>query len=286
MNVVNTTVVSTIAEFRKKRGESRQPFALVPTMGSLHAGHLELVRCAKAESAHVAVSIFVNPTQFSGSEDFGNYPRDPEHDSALLREAGVDVIFTPSVEEIYPPGFQTFIEVTRVSMGLEGERRPGHFRGVATVVNKLFNIAQPDRAYFGQKDAQQVAVIRRMVADLAMPIEIITVPTVRDTDGLALSSRNVYLSAEERRVAPILFRALSLAKADYSVGERDPMRLRQRVAETIATEPTVAVDYISLANLGDLHEQQTASDAPLLLSLAARLGRTRLLDNVLLGTDL
>lgn len=285
MNVVNTIVVSTIAEFRNRRRALSNTFALVPTMGFLHAGHLELVRRAKTEAAHVAVSIFVNPTQFSENEDFGNYPRDPEHDLALLRGAGVDLIFTPSVEEIYPPGFQTFVEVTRVSTGLEGERRPGHFRGVATVVSKLFNIAQPDRAYFGQKDAQQVAVIRRMVADLAMPIEVITVPTVRDADGLALSSRNVYLSPEQRRIAPILFRALSHAKADYSAGERDPIRLRQRVVELIAAEPTVVVDYISLANLDTLHEQQTASDAPLLLSLAARFGRTRLLDNVLLGTD-
>ncbi|HLY27984.1 MAG TPA: pantoate--beta-alanine ligase, partial [Aggregatilineales bacterium] len=188
-------VFETIASFREARRKLTGSLGLVPTMGYLHDGHIELVRQALAENEAVAVSIFVNPTQFGPNEDFNAYPRDMDHDLSALREAGTTLVFAPGVEEMYPPGFQTAVEVSGVSQGLEGARRPGHFRGVATVVTKLFNIVQPDRAYFGQKDAQQVAVIRQMVSDLAMPLEIVVAPIVRAPDGLALSSRNSYLTA-------------------------------------------------------------------------------------------
>src|SRR5579859_1899937 len=215
-------VFETIASFREARRKLTGSLGLVPTMGYLHDGHIELVRQALAENEAVAVSIFVNPTQFGPNEDFNAYPRDMDHDLSALREAGASLIFAPSVEEMYPPGFQTAVEVSGVSQGLEGARRPGHFRGVATVVTKLFNIVQPDRAYFGQKDAQQVAVIRQMVSDLAMPLEIVVAPIVRAPDGLALSSRNSYLTAQQRLAAPVLSRALLAAKTRYDAGEHSP----------------------------------------------------------------
>ena len=276
-------IIETIAAFRAARAELKGSVGLVPTMGYLHDGHIALVRQARAENDHVVVSIFVNPTQFGPNEDFASYPRDPEHDLAVLREANTALVFAPTVAEMYPPGFQTYVEVTGVSQGLEGERRPGHFRGVATVVAKLFNIVQPDRAYFGQKDAQQAVVIRRMVADLAMPLEIVVAPIVRAPDGLALSSRNSYLTPEQRLVAPVLYRALTAAKARYEAGERSPDVLRTTVQEILATEPLAQIDYVSAADAETLEELHASTDRPILLSLAVQIGKPRLLDNVILG---
>lgn len=276
-------VIDTIAAFRAARAQLKGSVGFVPTMGYLHDGHLALVRQAHAENDHVVVSIFVNPTQFGPNDDFASYPRDPEHDLAVLKEADAALVFTPSVAEMYPPNFQTSIKVSNVSQGLEGERRPGHFRGVATVVAKLFNIMQPDRAYFGQKDAQQVAVIRRMVADLAMPLEVVVAPIVRAPDGLALSSRNSYLTSEQRLAAPIINRALTAAKARYDAGERSPDALRSTVRDMITSEPLAEVDYISAADAETLVELNTPTERPILLSIAVKIGKPRLLDNVILG---
>ncbi len=276
-------VIETIAEFRKARRALTGSLGLVPTMGYLHAGHLELVNRATAENDHTAASIFVNPSQFGPNEDYTAYPRDPDHDLSVLRDAGVALVFMPSVAEMYPPDFQTYVEVTGVSQGLEGERRPGHFRGVATVVSKLFNIVQPERAYFGQKDAQQVAVIRHMVRDLALPVEIVVVPTVRAPDGLALSSRNTYLASEQRLAAPVLYRALMAAQQRYEAGERSPDALRAAMREALASEPLANVDYVSAADTDTLTELETPTDHPILLSMAVRIGRTRLIDNHILG---
>jgi pantoate--beta-alanine ligase len=252
-------------------------------MGYLHEGHLELVRRAAAENDHVAVSIFVNPTQFGPNEDFNAYPRSLERDLALLSAFRRLIVFTPSVQEMYPTGFQTYVNVEVISQGLEGERRPGHFRGVATVVAKLFNIVQPHRAYFGQKDAQQLAVIRQMVHDLAFPVEIIGVPTVRAADGLALSSRNSYLTPQERAAAPVLYRALSTARARYEAGERDAEALRRVMQDVLAAEPLAQVDYISVADAETLRECEGAITGAVLLSMAVRIGRARLIDNITLG---
>ncbi|MEP7289857.1 MAG: pantoate--beta-alanine ligase [Chloroflexota bacterium] len=276
-------VIETIADFRAARAALTGSVGLVPTMGYLHDGHLELVRLAAAQNDHVAVSIFVNPTQFGPDEDFTSYPRNPEHDLAILREANVSLVFTPSVAEMYPAGFQTYVEVTGVSQGLEGEHRPGHFRGVATVVTKLFNIVQPDRAYFGQKDVQQAAVIRRMTADLAMPLEIVIGPIVRAPDGLALSSRNSYLNSQQRFAAPVLYRALLAAKTRYEAGERSPDVLRAAMRDVLAAEPLAQVEYVSAADADTLIELDHPTDRPLLLSLAVQIGKPRLIDNLILG---
>ncbi len=276
-------VIETIAALRTARRALNGSLGLVPTMGYLHEGHLALVEQAARENDQVAVSIFVNPTQFAPGEDFMRYPRDPAHDLALLRAANVSIAFLPSVEAMYPPAFQTAIEVSGVSQGLEGERRPGHFRGVATVVGKLFNLVQPDRAYFGQKDAQQVAVIRRMVADLAFPLGIVVAPTVRATDGLALSSRNAYLSETERAAASVLYRALSAAREQYTLEIRDANVLRQTMLAMLAAEPLAEVDYVSAADADTLIEIEGSSARPILLSLAVRIGHTRLIDNLIVG---
>ncbi len=275
-------IVETIAAFRAARAELSGSLGFAPTMGFLHEGHIALVRRAADENAHIVASIFVNPTQFGPGEDFAAYPRDLERDLELLREAGVGLVFTPAVSEIYPEGFQTYVEVTGISQGLEGARRPGHFRGVATVVAKLLNIVQPDRAYFGQKDAQQVAVIQRMVADLALPVQIVAVPTVRATDGVALSSRNSYLTPEQRAAAPVLFRALMAARASYEQGERSPQVLRKAMQDVLAAEPLAQVDYVSAANARTLAELDAPTDGPILLSMAVRVGRARLIDNIIL----
>lgn len=279
-------VLDTIREFRVARRALQGSLGLVPTMGYLHQGHLALVERAKAENDHVAVSIFVNPAQFGPNEDYTSYPRDPEHDLAILRAAGVALVFTPKVAEMYPEGFQTFVEVTAVSQGLEGARRPGHFRGVATVVAKLFNVIQPERAYFGQKDAQQVAVIRRMVADLAIPLDIVVVPTERAPDGLALSSRNSYLSPEQRAVAPSLYHALTATKACYDGGERSPDVLRRVARDVLAAESMIEIDYVSAADaetLSELASEISVGDRLVLMSIAVRIGGTRLIDNLILG---
>jgi pantoate--beta-alanine ligase len=274
-------VVHTIAEARAVRRALPGTWGFVPTMGYLHEGHLSLVRRARAENDRVAVSIFVNPTQFGPHEDYARYPRDLERDLRLLEPLGVDLVFVPSVEEMYPPGFQTWVIVEEVSRPLEGASRPGHFRGVATVVAKLFHILQPDRAYFGQKDAQQTVVIRRMVQDLNIPVEIVICPTVREPDGLAMSSRNTYLNPEERRAATVLFRALQAAKARYEAGERDAERLREAMREVIRAEPLARIDYVSVAHPETLQELERV-EGPALLSLAVYIGTTRLIDNLML----
>lgn len=274
-------VVTTIREVRRIRKARPGTWGLVPTMGYLHEGHLSLVRRARAENDHVAVSIFVNPTQFGPHEDLDRYPRDLNRDLSLLEPLGVDLVLAPPVEEMYPPGFQTKVIVEDVARPLEGAARPGHFIGVATVVCKLFNIFQPDRAYFGQKDAQQAVVIRRMARDLDFDLEIVVCPTVREPDGLAMSSRNVYLSPEERRAATVLFRALSAAQAAWQAGERDGERLRQQMRAVLATEPLARPDYVSIADPDTLVELDQVGERAL-ASLAVRIGTTRLIDNLIL----
>ncbi|MBO9309616.1 MAG: pantoate--beta-alanine ligase [Chloroflexi bacterium] len=278
-------VCESIEALRAERARRTGSLGFVPTMGYLHEGHMALVQRAVAENDHAAVSIFVNPLQFGENEDFGAYPRDLERDLALL-SAFVDlIVFTPSVEAMYPHGFQTYVQVEALSQGLEGARRPGHFRGVATVVAKLFNIVQPQRAYFGQKDAQQLAVIRQMVRDLAFPIEVIGVPTVRAADGLALSSRNSYLTPEERAAAPVLYRALCAAQARYAEGERDAEALRATMRAVLAAEPLAHVEYVSVADAETLQECEGRLCGPALLSMAVRIGRARLIDNIVVGVE-
>lgn len=279
-------VASTIAEIRAARAALPGPVGLVPTMGALHDGHLTLVREARAENASVIVSIFINPLQFAPGSDYERYPRDLNADLALLEAAGVDVVFTPTPDLMYPPGFQTTVHVDRVSQGLEGERRPGHFDGVTTVVSKLFHLTQPTTAYFGQKDAQQVVVLRRMVADLNFPLDIAVVPTVREADGLAMSSRNRYLSAGERQRVTLISRAIARAAALYDEGERDPDVLRRQIADDLRQIEDAQLEYVSLADPQTLQEAVTPIKRPVLLSLVLRSGATRLLDNALLPLSL
>ncbi len=274
-------VVTTFAELRQARAALPGPVGCVPTMGYLHEGHLSLVRRARTECASVEVSIFVNPTQFGPNEDLDRYPRDLPRDLAMLEAEGVDLVWTPTAAEMYPPGFQTWVTVEKLSQGLEGGARPGHFRGVATVVTKLFHGMLPDRAYFGQKDAQQAAVIRRMTQDLNFPIEIIVCPTVREPDGLAMSSRNVYLNPEERQAATVLFRALNAAEQAYRKGERRAEALRRMAQEAIEAEPLARLHYVSCADYETLEELEKV-ERKALLSLAVYIGQTRLIDNVVL----
>jgi len=261
-----------VAASRNWRGE-RLSVGLVPTMGALHAGHLSLIEEACRENAKVVVSIFVNPIQFGPGEDFERYPRDLERDHDVLRKAGIDAVYQPSVEAMYPPGASTRVHVAAVSEGLEGTARPVHFDGVATVVAKLLSAVEPDRAYFGQKDAQQVAVVKRMVRDLDLPVEIRVCPTVREADGLALSSRNAYLNQDERRAAVSLSSALRLAAEAYAKGERRPDRLRQILRARLEAEPLARVEYAELVDV------QTFSPPGTLAVLAVRIGATRLIDN-------
>jgi len=250
-------------------------------MGYLHDGHLALVRRARIENERVVVSIFVNPLQFGPQEDYERYPRDLERDLALLRAERVDLVFAPPVEEMYPPGFATTVVVSGpVAERLEGEARPGHFRGVATVVTRLLNLVQPHRAYFGWKDAQQVLVVRRLVSDLALPVEIVPVPTVREPDGLAMSSRNVYLTPEERRVAAALPQALFAALERFRTGERAAEVLRRTVRDALARTP-VRLEYVSVSDRESFEEVERV-ERPALLLVAAWVGTTRLIDNVLL----
>jgi pantoate--beta-alanine ligase len=269
------TAIPAVREWRRQSGAS---LGLVPTMGYLHAGHLSLLDRARRENERVAASLFVNPTQFGPQEDLARYPRDLPRDQRLLEEAGCDVLFAPSVEEMYPPSFETTVDVGCIAAPLEGARRPGHFRAVATVVLKLFDMFQPDRAYFGEKDAQQLAVIRRMVRDLDLPVQVCGCPIVREPDGLALSSRNSYLSPEERWAAPILFRALCAARDRWAAGERDAENLRRIMADVLAREPRARVDYVSVADPDTLQERDHAH-SPLLISMAVYFGPTRLIDN-------
>jgi pantoate--beta-alanine ligase len=274
-------ILKTVNEIKQLRPGLPQPLGFVPTMGYLHEGHLALVRRARAENSSVVVSIFVNPTQFGPGEDFEKYPRDPKRDLALLEKEGVDVVFMPSAGEIYPPNFSSWVEAGKIAERLEGVSRPGHFRGVATVVAKLFNIVQPDRAYFGQKDAQQLIVIRRMVADLNMSLEVVAVPTVREPDGLAMSSRNTYLNPEERKQALVLYQALTLAQELFSGGEKDAQAIRRQMTELIQKQPLAEIDYISIADAETLEELDEVKP-PALVSLAVKIGKTRLIDNVVL----
>ncbi len=275
-------ILETIAAFKAERDKIGGSVGFVPTMGYLHDGHLELVRRARAENITVIASIFVNPSQFGAQEDFSSYPRDTERDLAMLEEENVRLVFMPTVEEMYPQGFSTWVEVEKITERLEGESRPGHFRGVATVVAKLFNIVQPDSAYFGQKDAQQLAVICRMVSDLGLNLDIVAVPTVREPDGLAMSSRNIFLTAEERKAALVLWKALCLARGHWEKGQRDVASLRQEMASLIEHEPFANIDYISIADPETLQEIDVI-DSPALVSLAVRIGGTRLIDNTMLG---
>jgi pantoate--beta-alanine ligase len=254
---------------------------LVPTMGYLHEGHLSLVRRAREECDQIAVSIFVNPTQFGPKEDLSKYPRDLDRDLSLLEPLGVDLVWMPTSEIMYPPGYRTWVEVEGITRLLEGPMRPGHFQGVTTVVAKLFNAVQPHRAYFGQKDAQQAAVIRQMTRDLNFPIEIVVCPIMREPDGLAMSSRNVYLDPAQREAATVLYRSLCAAKAAYESGERDAETIRGRMKEVLAGEPLADVQYVSCADYDTLEELEMVTGKAL-LSTAVFLGKTRLIDNVVL----
>lgn len=276
-------VVRTLAEMRQARAGLQGSVGLVPTMGYLHEGHLSLVRRARAECQHVVVSIFVNPTQFGPHEDYQRYPRDEARDLALLEREGADLVFVPSAEEMYPRGFCTWVEVRGpLTERLEGASRPGHFRGVATVVLKLFNLVQPHRAYFGEKDAQQLRVVQRMVSDLDVPVEIVPCPTVREPDGLAMSSRNVYLSAQERGQALALYRCLELARRlIVDEGMRDAAAVRGHLEEFLGRAPGVQLDYVSLSHPDTLEEVERI-DGPVLVLLAARVGPARLIDNALI----
>lgn len=274
-------VVISLDEIKEARRKLEEPVGLVPTMGYLHEGHISLVKQAASDCASVVVSIFVNPTQFGPHEDLEKYPRDLQRDLRLLATVGVDLVWTPTNEVMYPVNYQTWITVEDVSKPLEGALRPGHFRGVATVVAKLFNAIQPQKAYFGQKDAQQVVVIRQMSRDMSYPIEIVVCPTMREPDGLAMSSRNIYLSTEERQAAVVLSRALFTAKAAFQEGLNDAQLLRLLVEQTLATEPMVIVQYVSCAHPETLQELAGTMDRAL-LSLAVRIGKTRLIDNILL----
>jgi pantoate--beta-alanine ligase len=275
-------IFRTIAAFRAWRGGIDGSVGLVPTMGYLHEGHLSLVRAARADNANVAVSIFVNPTQFGPNEDLSRYPRDEARDLQLLEAEGADAVFAPEAGEIYPEGFSAYVTVEGLTARLEGASRPTHFRGVTTVVLKLFNIVQPDRAYFGRKDAQQLAVIRRMTRDLDLPLEIIGMPIVREANGLAMSSRNVNLTPGQRAAALVLSRALRLTEEAYASGERDAAVIRDRMRALIAGEPLAAIDYVSIADAATLEEVEHI-DVPALVSLAVRFGPTRLIDNATLG---
>ncbi len=274
-------VCTTVEEFRAKRKPLAGSLGLVPTMGYLHEGHLSLARRARAENDYVAASIFVNPTQFGPREDLARYPRDLPRDLDLLQREGVDLVFAPSADVMYPPGYHTYVVVEEITERLEGLARPGHFRGVATVVAKLLNIVQPTRAYFGQKDAQQVVVIQQMVRDLDFDLEVVVCSTVREADGLAMSSRNVYLNPDERQAATVLYRALQRARQLYAAGERDAGNLRRAMLDLIASEPLARPDYVSVADPRTLVELDRV-EGRALASLAVRIGTTRLIDNMLL----
>jgi len=275
-------VVRTRSALRDALTEVPRPLGVVPTMGWLHEGHRALIRQARASDAATVVTIFVNPRQFNVAADFTKYPRSEDRDLAICESEGVDVVFAPDASEIYPPGFDTIVSVGAVSRPLEGAARPGHFDGVATVVAILFDLVGAEHAYFGQKDAQQVMVIRQMARDLAIPTQVIACPTVREPDGLALSSRNVHLTPEQRAAAPVLYRALVATRGRWEAGERSGDALREVMAAELAREPLADVEYVSVADGTTLAELERV-DGPALLSLAVRFGTTRLIDNVPLG---
>jgi pantoate--beta-alanine ligase len=275
-------VVESLADLRRACAALARPLGLTPTMGYLHEGHLSLVRRARSECASVGVSIFVNPTQFAPQEDLSSYPRDLPRDLAWLERESIDIVWTPRPEDVYPPGFQTWVTVDQVTRRLEGEHRPGHFRGVATVVAKLFHAFQPEKAYFGQKDAQQAVVIRQMVRDLDLPVEVVVCPIVREPDGLAMSSRNVYLGPAERRAATVLYRSLQAAIEAFHSGSRSADALRQSVEGVLANEPLARPQYVSVADPDTLQELEGPLSKAL-ISLAVIVGKTRLIDNVVIG---
>ncbi len=274
--------VSSLDELRSARLSFSGTVGLVPTMGFLHEGHLSLIRRAREECDHVIVSIFVNPTQFGKNEDLSKYPRDIDRDLKLIEPLGTDLVWMPSAEIMYPKGYQTWVEVEAITSPLEGSMRPGHFKGVTTVVAKLFNGVQPHKAYFGQKDAQQVAVIRQMVRDLNFPLDIVVCPIMREPDGLAMSSRNVYLDPEQRKAATVLFRSLSAAKDLFEGGERDAEKVRRKMKEVLANEPLANAQYVSCADYDTLEELDVIKGRTL-LSMAVFVGKTRLIDNFVLG---
>ena len=274
-------IIGTISEFRKTGGNVLRPMGLVPTMGFLHEGHQALIRQSKKENKTSTVSIFVNPTQFGPTEGFGEYPRDMEADLKLLESEGIDLVFAPRVDEVYPSGFSTYVEVGELAKSLEGKHRPTHFRGVATVVCKLLNVCRPDRAYFGQKDAQQCAVIKRLNQDLALGVEVVIVPTVRDSDGLALSSRNIYLKQHEREAALFLSQGLFLARDLFKSGVRSVEVLINAASEVMESSPLISIDYIHLTDPDTLEGVHSLSGNAL-LSAAIRVGEVRLIDNLIL----
>lgn len=271
-------VITTLPELFQARSELSGPIGLVPTMGYLHPGHVSLVQTARDECLSVIVSIFVNPTQFSPKEDLATYPRDLQHDLALLEQAGADLIWTPTSTDMYPPGYQTWVTVDEITRFLEGGMRPGHFKGVTTIVAKLFNATRPDRAYFGQKDAQQAAVIRCMTQDLNYPIEIVICPIVREPDGLAMSSRNSYLDPAQRQAATVLNRALTAASQAFQAGQREAEYLRELMTTNINAEPLAKLQYVSCADPDTLQEIE-GQVTRALLSMAVFIGKTRLIDN-------
>jgi pantoate--beta-alanine ligase len=269
---------------RKIRREQNKTIGLVPTMGALHEGHLSLVREARQMCDIVVVSVFVNPAQFGPQEDFAHYPRDLTKDTAVLTDYNVDYIFAPTVEEIYPPDFATYVNVKGLSKQLEGESRPGHFRGVATIVSILLNIIRPDFAFFGQKDAQQSVIIKRMVRDLAFETEIVVLPTVREDSGVAMSSRNLYLNSEERQAATVIYRALKKGKEAYKAGEHNAAKVAELVRSVIESEPRARVDYVRLNDAETLDELDKLDERAILISVGVYLGKTRLIDNIVLNS--
>jgi len=271
-------------DLRIERGKLEEPVGVVPTMGYLHEGHMKLVRRAKEECASVVVTIFVNPAQFAPTEDLSSYPRNVPNDLEMLQREDVDLVWLPTDEGMYPEGYQTYVEVLEVTKPLEGTKRATHFKGVTTVVSKLFNAITPHKAYFGQKDAQQVAVIQQMTRDLNYPIEIVVVPTLRVESGLAMSSRNKYLNEEERKAADVLYRALSIAKDAFGNGERSGEMIRKIMADEIAAEPLAELEYVSCANVNTLLELGEIEDGAL-CSMAVKIGKTRLIDNLELSQE-
>ena len=275
-------VIKTIPDMTYLRLNLKEPVGLVPTMGYLHEGHMSLVRKARAENKSVVVSIYVNPTQFGPKEDLSKYPRDLERDLAMLDKEGTDAVFFPADKEMYPAGYDTWVTVENLTKPLEGDSRPTHFRGVTTIVNKLFNIVRPTNAYFGQKDAQQALVIKKMAADLNVNLKVVVCSTVREPDGLAMSSRNVYLNPEQRKAAPVLYKSLLLAKDLFAIGERNTAAILEQMTALIQKEPLAKIDYISISDTETLAELKTIKKSAL-VSMAVRFGNTRLIDNIILG---
>ena len=275
-------IARSIPEMKALRSKCEGPVGFVPTMGYLHEGHIELVRIARRDNPVAVVSIFVNPTQFAPNEDYKAYPRDLDRDLSMLEKVKTGIVFIPDSAEMYAGGYNTWVDVQGITGKLEGKSRPTHFRGVTTVCNKLFNIVKPDKAYFGQKDAQQALVIQKMVADLNMNLEVIVCPTIREKDGLAMSSRNTYLTESERISATVLYKSLCLAKDMFAKGERDAGIIRKAMAELISQEPAAKIDYVSIADMQTLDEIDKI-EGKALVSLAVRLGKPRLIDNIVLG---